>query len=480
MTRALQNGESQRSTCNSDDIVVDSHQHKRVGLAETLAGHNVGGTVGDRQGTSASGTGLGLGGGGELDTDVGQFAKVGGAVGVDIQQVQGVGVQVVASLLGDGGGTVPGLDKGEVVDGHVRETLGVLVVDRHLGQGIRGSRGVERHTSGGGHSRGGRVVGPIGFVGGVLESKEQGLDRVGEVDVDAGGVAGAVNRLRVVGLDLLDEQIAGGLAHQLALVVGHQGVLGPDLDVRQGDVRVGQVRLGGIGGDTTRASTARDGSDVVDNQQVGPVTEVEAQLHLVVRQSGGGESNTSVACVAVGEGQHQGGGGDGQTIVGGTDGVRVVVQQRDVANHVLVADALGRGDGEGRPEVQEVVIETHLDQVIEGDGGLLQQVVHQVAGPTNAGVGTETSGGGIDGDRGEGHAQPVEQEVITSTGDVGVPLHTKLRGLVEGQCRGDNGEPSRFGHTANKVRDGFSAAIHVLLGFVVRGKIDKAGCERIG
>ena len=100
--------------------MIDSHQHKRVGLAETLAGHNVGGTVGDRQGTSASGTGLGLGGGGELDTDVGQFAKVGGAVGVDIQQVQGVGVQVVASLLGDGGGTVPGLDEGEVVDGHVR------------------------------------------------------------------------------------------------------------------------------------------------------------------------------------------------------------------------------------------------------------------------------------------------------------------------------------------------------------------------
>ena len=460
--------------------MVDCHQDERVRLAETLAGHDVGSRVGDRQGTSASGTGLGLGGGGELDTDVGQFAKVGGAVGVDIQQVQGVGIQVVAGLLGDGGGTVPGLDEREVVDRHVRETLGVLVVDRHLGQGIRGSRGVERHTSGGGDSRGGRVVGPVSLVGGVLESKEQGLDRVGEVDVDAGGVAGAVNRLRVVGLDLLDEQIAGGLAHQLALVVGHQSVLGPDLDVRQGDVRVGQIRLGGIGGDTTRASTARDGSDIVDDQQVGPVAKVKAQLHLVVRQRGGGEGNTSVAGVAVGEGQHQGGGRDGQTIVGGTDGIGVVVQQRDVANHVLVADTLGRGDGEGRPEVQEVVIETHLDEVVKGDGGLLQQVMHQVAGPTNAGVGTETRGGGIDGDRGEGHAQPVEQEVITSTGDVGIPLHTKLGGLVEGQRGGDNREPGRFGHTANKVRDGFSTAIHVLLGFVVRGKIDKAGCERIG
>ena len=268
--------------------MIDGNQYKRVRLTEALTSDDVGGHIGDSQGAHTSGTSLGLGGGGELDADVGQFAKVGRAVGVDVQEIQRVGIQVVASLLGDGGSAVPGLDEGEVVDGHVRETLGVLVVDRDLGQGVRGGRGVEGYTSGSGHGGGGRVVGPFGFVGGVLESKEQGLDGVREVDVDTSGVAGAVNRLRVVGLDLLDEQIAGSLAHQFALVVGHQGVLGPDLDVGQGDVGVGQIRGGGISGHTARASTTRDSGHVVDDQQVGPVAEVEAEFHFVVRQSGRG------------------------------------------------------------------------------------------------------------------------------------------------------------------------------------------------
>ncbi len=449
--------------------MVNSNQYERVGLAETLAGNDVGRAVGNSEGTNTSGTGLGFGRGGEFDTDVGQFAVVGRTVGVDVQEIQGVGVQVVAGLFGDGGSAVPGLDEGEVVDGHVRETLGVLVVDRDVGQGVRGGSGVERYTGCGGDGRGGRVVGPLSLVGGVLESKEQGLDGVREVDVDAGRVAGAVNRLRVVGLDLLDEQIAGGLAHQLALIVRYQSVLSPNLDVRESNVGVRQIRGRGVRGYTTRASAARDGSDVVNDEQVGPVAEVEAQLHLIVGESGGGEGNTGVAGVAVGEGQHEGGRGDGQTVVGGANSVRVVVQQRDVANHVLVTNALGRGDREGRPEVQEVVIETHLDQIVERNGGFLQQVVHQVARPTNTRVGAETGSGLVNRDRGERNAEPVEQEVVTSARDVGIPLNTKLGGLVKGQGRGYNREPSGLGNTADKVGDRLGAAVHVLFWLVIGG-----------
>ena len=449
-------------------------------MTETLAGNDVARDVRNSQSTNTGGTGLSLGGGSELDTDVGQFAKVGGTVGVDIQQIQGVGVEMVASLFRDRRGAVPGLHEGEVVDGHVRQTLGVLVVDRDLSQSVRGGRRVEGDTSRGGDGGCGRVVSPFSLVGGVLESKEQSLDRVRKVDVNAGGVAGAVDRLRVVGLDLFDEQVAGSLAHEFTLVVGDKGVFGPDLDVGQSNVGVAQVRGRGVGGDTTRANTANDGGDVVDNQEFSPVAEVEAQLHFVVGQSSRGEGNTGVAGVAVGEREHQRGRGDDQTVVGGANSVGVVVQQGDVTNHVLVTNTLGGGDGEGGPEVKEVVIETHLDQIVKGNGGFLQQMVHQITSPTNTGVGTEPSRLLVNGHRGEGDTEPVEQEVVTSTGDVGVPLNVELGGLVQRQGRGDNREPGGLGDTTDKVRDGLGAAIHVLLGLVVRSQIDETGRESIG
>ena len=327
--------------------MVDGDQDERVGLLQTLAGNDVGRHVRNSQGTSASGTVLGISRRGEFNADVGQLAVVGRAVGVDVHQIQGVGVQVVASLLRDGRSAVPRLDQGEVVNRHVRQTLGVLVVDRDLGQGIGGGSRVERHTSGSRDRRGRRVVSPFSLVGRVLQSKEQSLDGVREVDVNAGRVAGGINRLRVVGLDLLNQQVTGSLAHQLTLIVGHQGVLGPYLDVGQGNVGVRQIGRRGIGRHTTRASTASDGSNVVNDQQIRPVAEVEAQLHFVVRQGGRRQGNTRVAGVAVRQRQHQRGGRDDQTVVGSAHSVRVVVQQRDVTDHVVVADALGRGDREG-------------------------------------------------------------------------------------------------------------------------------------
>ena len=107
-------------------------------------------------------------------------------------------------------------------------------------------------------------------------------------------------------------------------------------------------------------------------------------------------------------------------------------------------------------------------------------MVHQVAGPTNAGVGAETSRGSVDRHRRERHAEPVEQQVITSARDVGIPLNAKLGGLVQRQGRRYNREPSGLGDTANKVGDGLSAAIHVLFGLIERSQIDKAGGERVG
>ena len=61
-------------------------------MTETLASNNVGGNVRDGEGTNTSGTGLGFSRWSEFNTDVGEFAKVGGAVGVDVHEVKRVGV----------------------------------------------------------------------------------------------------------------------------------------------------------------------------------------------------------------------------------------------------------------------------------------------------------------------------------------------------------------------------------------------------
>ena len=462
---------TQGATCYAHDVVINSDKHERKGLLETLTSGNLGGRTGDGERTGDCTTNGCLGRRGELHTDVGELAVVGRAVRVDVQEVERIRVEVVSSLLRDGRGAVPRLDEREVVNRHVGQTLGVLVVERDLGNCVRCGGRSEVDTRCLRNWGGGRIVGPLGLVRGVLESEHERLDRVREVDVNASGVAGRVNRLRVVRLDLLNEDITRSLAHELTLVVADEGILGPHLHVGQLDVGVQEVRRGGIGGHTTRTSTTGDGGDVVNDEKVGPVAEVEAQLHLVVGQSSRRESNTRVAGVAIRERQDERGGRDDETVVGGTNGVGVVIEEGNVSDHVIVANALGRGDREGRPEIKEVVVKTHLDQIVEGHCRLLQQVVHQVARPTDARVGAETSRGGVHRHRRERHTQPVEQEVITSTRNVGIPLNTERRGLVQRQGRRHNREPSGLGDTADEVRDGLGAAVHVLLWLVVGSQI---------
>ena len=102
----LQHWETESTTANTDDVVVDSHN-------QTL---ERGTSAGNRSLVSGL---LGIDVGGGLETrralhdkrDVGELTVVGRTKGVDVVHVERVAVHVVTSLTGDRGGLVPGLNE---------------------------------------------------------------------------------------------------------------------------------------------------------------------------------------------------------------------------------------------------------------------------------------------------------------------------------------------------------------------------------
>ena len=92
-------------------------------------------------------------------------------------------------------------------------------------------------------------------------------------------------------LHLLDEDVSGGAGHSLTLLVGHDRVVSPDLDVcefwRGGDVGTDDWHDRGV--------RVEDGDAVVEDEQLVPVTEVKRDAHLVVGQCSGGKGHTGVA-----------------------------------------------------------------------------------------------------------------------------------------------------------------------------------------
>ena len=232
------------------------------------------------------------------DADVGELAVVGAAHGVEAVEVEGVGVKVVAGLGGDAGGGIPGLDVGVVVGTHLVETLGVLVDQGGVLDGVGGfilgleGAGCQKLKLAGG------VVRPLTGGGAIADGEVEGLDGVRETDIVAGLRVGA----RGVGgnggsLDLLDEDIASGASHLLTLIVGHNGVVSPDADILKigGSGNVGEVVDGGF-------ATGGGGDGGVDSHQIIPVAEGELDAHIIVGESGGGEGDTGVAGEEEGEG----------------------------------------------------------------------------------------------------------------------------------------------------------------------------------
>jgi len=272
----------------------------------------------------------------------------------------------------------------------------------------------------------GGVVGPRRMDGLVAGSPEQSLDRVRKADVDRASSV-RVEVLDWCSLNLLDENVTGSASHLLTFIVGDDGVVGPNVNVRHDlvGIRVGKVRR------CNRASSPDASVVGINSHQFRQVAECKVDTHFVVWQSSSRESDTRVTRVE--ERQWQIERGCGQNLI--TSGIHVdgaftnlsgrwaansawVGKTVNVANHVVVTVTLAGWDGEGRPEIEVKVVETSSNEVVKGDGAFRDKVVHQIASPTENVVAVSgwrfcvQSGGG---NSVHGKTKPCVEEVITCT-----------------------------------------------------------------
>ena len=267
---------------------------------------------------------------------------------------------MVTSDDGDDWGGEPGLDKGVVVGTHLCETLGVLVDEGGLGNGVGAwemlvdEEGVFVVGFANALGLAGSVVGPVGRNGGISDGEEEDLDGVGETDVvRLVGVLERVEGLDRGSLHLLDKNIAWCARHSLTLVVGDNGVVGPNLD--GGKLGEGGSEIGEDGDtrDDDGLVGVEEGDVVPSDQELVVVSDGELDSHVVVRKGGGGEGNTRVAGVEEWEGEVE------DLLWEGLAGGDEVISHTD---HVEVTNLLSRGSGESSPEIELVVIETSSDK----------------------------------------------------------------------------------------------------------------------
>lgn len=415
--------------------------------------------------------------------DVGELTVVSRTLRIQAVEVQRVGVLVVTSDGRDSGGMVPGVDQRVVVNVHL-ETVGVLIDERAVFNGVGTTR--ESRTNKRGESRevrlDGGVVRPFAGEGVVAGSEEQSLDGMREANV--------VLRLRVVGgveslagssLDLFDEDITRSTSHTLTFIVGDDGVVSENVAV--------VTKSGGTVGNISRLNATRDDSgntgveeDGIDNEEFGPVAELELDSHFIVGEGGSGESNTRVTSEEEGEGDVEGVGGEslnGPCVNEASRGQTFTSELGNVTNHIVVTDLLGGGDSEGSPEVKMVVVEASSNQIVERNAAFTDKIVADVLSPAD-GVGTSLrrnsgSGGTSDqSDGGEGNTQPGVEEVVTSTGDGDGPFSSEFGSTsVTAQDDGDLSEPGGLAGFANEISGSITTTIHVLLELVISSEIDK-------
>lgn len=380
---------------------------------------------------------------------------------------------MVASVGGDCGGMVPGVDQREVVRAHRRETGSALVGERSYRDGVNhgSSLKVNRGSGRGSNSgRAGSVVRPLVGNSGVAYREEENLDGMRETNVvRRSSVLSGVEGLTRSSLDLLDEHVARSATHTPALVRRDNCVVGPDLASPKnwGSSDIG--RSGSVG-DTSCV--------VLKNQELIPIAEGKVDAHVVVGEGRSGKSTATVASEEEGKGKVTSKGWKGSSrsnICGSRIAVRNRGQLSNVTNHVQVAVGLASGSGKGRPEVQVIVVETGSDKVVKGQGALLDQVVHQVAGPTNLTSGSGALVASRQSNGGEGNAKPDAKKVVARAGNAHRPLLPK--GSVTsraGKRNWDLGKPGGLANFAYKVGSGIVATIHVLFKFIKGGKINKA------
>jgi len=335
----------------------------------------------------------------------------------------------------------PWVDKREVVAAHLVDTLGVLINERRVDDGVSAGLVVDDAEQGVGFrdaiSRAerqvliGGVVGPRRGHSHVAASPEQGLDRVREANVDRARCVG-IEVLDWGGLDLLDEDVTRGASHLLTFIVGHNGVVGPYVYVGHDLVGIGVQKIAGSNwGRRPYTVVVR-----VNSEQIAEVAECKVDTHFVVWQSRGGQSNTGITRVEEWERKVESCSGQDLTTVSvdvdlasggaselsgrGESNGAWVGEGVDVSDHIVVAVALAGGDGKCRPEIEVVVIKASRYEIVKRNGALRDQIVHQIARPAENSVTTRRRDRCVGGSGGDGvHCQtkPGVQEVITCTRD---------------------------------------------------------------
>jgi len=318
------------------------------------------------------------------------------------------------------------VDEGEVVRTHGAETVGVLVDESRVEDGVDGVVAGELSTLGRFANAGGRcgVVGPFSLEGLVAHGEEEDLDGVRETEVVSRLRDGAGReRLTVGRLHLFDEDVTGSAGHAFAFVVGDDGIVCPDLDLCE--LGFGTAKEVGSGAHLA-VLDGRRGVDILLDEEFVPVAEAEVDPHLVVREGGSRESDAGIARVEERKREVE----HSDTRVSRDarrESCLAGLKSREggrVTDHLVVAILFASRHGERRPEVEVEGVEARRYKVVEGDTAILDKIVHEVSGPSNTLV---LIGVGILPDLRETNAEPRLEEVIAGARDADRPVLSELR-----------------------------------------------------
>ena len=223
---------------------------------------------------------------------------------------------------------------------------------------------------------------------------------MGETDVVLGGSTNSVTGDRS-GLHLLDGDISGGLSHKSTLLVGDNGVVGPDTSLEEGDGSRGRV------GDSAGSSKFIVKIRFPCGEELGGSSHSEVDSHVVVRKSSGRKGDSRLPREEERKRKHQLVGNTGvQTME--EDGILTIGGEGldSGTDHGIVTSLLGSRDREGGPEIELRGLNLHGDEVVEGDGDLLDEIVHEVLNPEILVSGGKGIAGGGGSDDGGGDLQP--------------------------------------------------------------------------
>nr|WNL49737.1 hypothetical protein MarFTMF_221 [Marseillevirus sp.] len=368
-----------------------------------LSDSRVGGRGNRNTGVSHASRGVDSGGSRNvLVRHVGELGIIGRTLGVRGKGVQRVRVRVVASLLGNGLLPVPRHHKAVIV-GTVADAGSRLV--HKLGSLKRVKTGIGRL---------GGVVGPLSRSGAIpdgVEVTNNGM-RHADVDGDKSVELRKIDGRLVDLLHLLDDHVTGILTHLDALVVVHNGIVTPGLDVGDGgSVRaVNESESGVIRNLNNIVDGGRVGTNThVQDEKVLPPAEAVVNLDVVEGESGHGKSETGIFSVEKRD----------RKIEEFTSAKGVASRHRinhggNISNHVPVTDTLRSVDVELRIKVEPIAVKLVDDKVIESDIHLLDKIVHEVPGPTDSGISVDgaTSVGWADSNQRKTDAQPSVENVI--------------------------------------------------------------------